>query len=124
VTGAVAPRRLTGRERDVLVRMIREGARDEPVPADRDAQDRRRWLAQVDAVRVHRTCGCGACPSVDLGDDAGPAPATGPRVVLHAEHDDALVLLFVDGDRPSYLELAPLDDRARHELPPADELRC
>ncbi|MCB7137557.1 hypothetical protein LGQ04_13500 [Cellulosimicrobium marinum] len=103
--------------------MIRSGTRDEPVDPERDALDRRRWLAQVADVRVHGTCGCGSCPTVDLGDATGPAPTGGPRVVLGAELDDALVLLFVDDDRPSCLELAPLDDATYPEFPPVADLR-
>ncbi|MFF2266819.1 hypothetical protein ACFVTZ_01020 [Cellulosimicrobium cellulans] len=118
-----APRPLTPRERDVLARMVRDGDRDEAVPHDQDAADRRRWLTQVDGVRVHGTCGCGTCPTIDLGDATGPTTAEGPRVVLSAGVDHALVLLFVDGDRLSRLELAPLDETVFPEFPPAVDLR-
>ncbi len=118
-----APRRLTLRERDVLVRMICEGFRGEPVPPGQDAEDRRRWLAQVDATQVLGTCGCGTCPTIDLAVTGIPDASAAPRVVLEGEVDRALVLLFVDADRLSYLELAPLDDTDFLELPPAGELR-
>lgn len=120
--GAAGPRHLTVREREVLVRMIREGSRDGTVLAGQDAEDRRRWLAQVDTARVHGRCACRACPTVDLGDDDAPAPSSGSRVVLGAWLDHAAVLLFVVGDRLSLLELAPFDDTRFPEFPPASDL--
>ncbi|WP_163187875.1 hypothetical protein [Cellulosimicrobium sp. SL-1] len=122
MTGAGVPRALTARERDVLVWMLGHGCRGEAVAPDRDAADRGRWLAQVDAVRVHGTCACGACPTIDLGDDDGPVPAQGPRVVLEAGTDRFLLLLFVDDDRLSCLELAPVGDEAFPAFPPVATL--
>ncbi|WP_264030452.1 hypothetical protein [Cellulosimicrobium sp. SH8] len=103
--------------------MVREGARGEPVSPAQDSEDRRRWLAQVDAVRVVGTCGCGMCPTIDLAVPGVPDATAAPLVVLEAGVDRALVLLFVDADLLSCLELAPLDDTRFVELPPANELR-
>ncbi len=122
MTGAGVPRALTALERDVLVWMLRHGCRGEAVAPDRDAADRRRWLAQVDAVRVRGGCACGSCPTIDLGGDDGPVPAQGPRVVLEAGTDRFLLLLFVDDDRLSCLELAPVDDEAFPAFPPVATL--
>ncbi|MFD4991945.1 hypothetical protein ACFWH7_17385 [Cellulosimicrobium cellulans] len=118
-----ASRPLTPRERDVLVRMVQEGVRGEPVPPSQDAEDRRRWLEQLDATRVVGTCGCGACPTIDLGVPGARATSAAQRVVLEAGVDRALVLLFVDADLLSYLELAPLDGTRFPEFPNAADLR-
>ncbi|MFB9376692.1 hypothetical protein ACFFKU_04235 [Kineococcus gynurae] len=121
---APGPRPLTERERATLVWMIDNGVafsdEDEPVTSD----DRRRWRAQVPGTRVGRGCGCGACPSIDLTDADGVIPGwEESRIVLSGETDGAMLLLFVDDDRLSYLELAPLDDDARFaEFPPEEEL--
>jgi len=61
------------------------------------------------------------CPSVSLATTSAPAffPGT-ERVVLGAGLSDALVLLFIDGGTPSYLELAPHGERAGYaEFPDA-----
>lgn len=47
----------------------------------------------------------------------------GGRTVVTAFLDDAVVILFVDGEVPSYLELAPLDDTTVYtEFPDAAAL--
>ena len=89
---------------------------------DVDDADRARWRAQVEITRAGRPCGCGSCPSIELTDAAGVSPEmTSSRVVLQAETRGALVLLFIDDDQLSYLELAPTDDGSFGEFPaPAD----
>lgn len=80
--------------------------------------------AQVEGTRAGRLCGCGACPSVELTDADGVSPEmTSNRVVLHAETEGALVLLFLDDDQLSYLELVPLDERSFGEFPDPADLR-
>lgn len=117
------PRGLTARERDVLVALIENGARDDSVSPAQDAAERRFWRSQVDEVRVWERCGCDECPSIELGDADGPTHADGPRVVLDAATDGALLLLFVDDNQLSYLELAAIDDDARStEFPPVDSV--
>ncbi len=87
-----------------------------------EAADRTRWREQLATTRAGRSCGCGTCPSIELTDAAGVSPGmTRSRVVLDAETDDAMLLLFIDDDQLSYLELAPTDERAFAEFPdPAD----
>jgi hypothetical protein len=117
------PRELTARERDVLLAMIENG---QPDPSDDSPITPRRragWLRRVDSTLVYGTCGCGNCPSIDLGDVTGPNPGTGDRDVLVAEHGSAAVLLFIDDDRPSYLELATADDVRYEEFPDTTQLR-
>ena len=47
----------------------------------------------------------------------------GTRVVLEAAVPEAMLLLFIDGDQLSHLELAPIDpDVAVAEFPPAESL--
>lgn len=103
------PRPLTPREGQLLVALLERGVSEDgrrPVTA----ADRTRWLASVPQTLAGRSCGCGACPSIELTDATGRTPAAGVRrVVLEAEAPGAVLLLFIDEDRPSYLELAPLE---------------
>ncbi|HLL67550.1 MAG TPA: hypothetical protein VK453_17830 [Micromonosporaceae bacterium] len=67
--------------------------------------DRARWRAQLATTRAGRHCGCGTCPSIELTDAAGVSPEmTISRVVLDAESDNAMLLLFIDDDQLSYLD--------------------
>lgn len=117
-------RPLTRRERDVLALLIDRAAPFDPDEAGSRVSDadRTRWRSQLRTTRAGRPCGCGSCPSVELTSDDGGSPGTtGRRTVLGAESDEALLLLFVDDDRLSYLELAPTGDRTFLEFPdPAD----
>jgi hypothetical protein len=109
-------RALTDRELAVLSFMVEHGVRV-------DGADRARWHAQL-AGRAGRPCGCGTCRSVELTDADGVTPqADGRRVVLEAQTDEALLLLFVDDDRLSYLELAPLGERTFDAFPEPADLR-
>ncbi|MEJ5913169.1 hypothetical protein [Pseudokineococcus sp. 1T1Z-3] len=109
--GSEVPRSLTPREEAVLVEMITRGRhQDDDVVVT--AADRSRWLAQVPGTRAGARCGCGSCPSIELTDAAGETPdMQDDRVVLEAGATGALLLLFIDDDRLSYLELAPLSDK-------------
>jgi hypothetical protein len=114
MSGPVAyPRPLTARERETLVAMVEHGRPDDDAAVA--PQRRARWRQRADAGLVYGRCGCGQCPSIDLGDLDGPARDTGSRVVLAAEHGTAIVLLFVDDDRPSYLELFDVGESGRHD---------
>lgn len=84
----------------------------------------RRHDAGVAQTRAARRCGCGSCPSVDLTDLEGVTPdITDSRVVVEASMADALLLLFVDDGRLSYLELAPLDEKAHSRFPDPNHLQ-
>jgi hypothetical protein len=111
-------RDLTTREREVLEAMIQYAhgpSASEQVSLD----SRRRWMAQVPLTRVGRACACGTCPTIDLEDESGSTPdSTRSRIVLMAGSPAALLLLFVDDDRPSCLELAPTEDVVMLEFPP------
>ncbi len=111
------PRPLDDRERAMLVAMVERGTTspEDPSPT---ADDRARWLAQVAGTSAGRRCGCGGCPSVELTDAEGTTP-TGERsrVVLSGETPGAMVLLFVDDDRLSHLELAPTGDTSFSRFP-------
>ena len=114
-------RQLTEIERAVLVAMIRNGVGFED-QAPVQAMDWKRWLYQVPGVLAGPVCGCGTCPSIALEDEHGPVPATGRRVVLTAATSDALLLLFIEDDRLSYLELAPTGERPVDSFPATAEL--
>lgn len=114
-------RPLTARERDVLSFMIDRAvpfADDPPVPAG----SRERWRQSVHTTTAGRGCACGACPSIDLQDQRGQTSKGGRSVVLSADHAKASVLLFIDADRLSYLELAPRGDEGIDHFPPVAEL--
>ena len=122
--GTYPPRPLTPREAAVLVAMIERGVTmDDDTPVS-DA-DRSRWLAQMIRTRAGRPCGCVSCPSIGLTDVDGSTPELhDDRVVLQASATGALLLLFVDEDRLSELELAPLSDKTSfNQFPDPDGLR-
>ena len=64
----------------------------------------------------------GIWASIDLEDQRGQTPEGGDRIVLSAHHSTASLLLFIDDDQLSYLELAPHDDEAWDQFPPVAEL--
>lgn len=99
--------------------MIRYGVDFPPdeSPSPITQADRERWLAASANLRVHDGCGCGLCPSIDFG----PIPDDADRYVLEASTPESLVLLFIDDDKPSYLEIAPYGEEAVG-LPSPDEL--
>lgn len=104
------PRPLTAREEAVLIALITRGHHMDNDGTVTD-NDRARWLKQVPHTRAGGRCDCGACPTIELTDPAGATPeGRTSRVVLEASTTGALLLLFIDDDQLSYLELAPLDD--------------
>ena len=106
----------------MLVAMIGSATPVDDEPAVSDG-DRARWLARVPATRAGERCGCGTCPSIELTDAAGSTPGTGRSgAVLEAGAPGALLLLFVDDDRPSYLELAPLTEDAVHQFRAVEDI--
>jgi hypothetical protein len=116
------PRPLTPRETEVVITLLERGTSNDEerrvTPADRT-----RWLAQVPHTLAGRPCGCGSCPSIELTDATGQTQAnSGRRVVLDAEAPGALLMLFIEDDRLSYLELAPLDDVTFTEFPDTTDL--
>ncbi|WP_146067441.1 hypothetical protein [Arthrobacter sp. SX1312] len=114
-------RELTERERDVMRYML-----DAAVPLEGDEpvsrQIRQRLRQDLHSARAGERCACGDCPSIVIEDQDGITPETGQRVVLSAAAPNASVLLFIDGGRLSYLELAPHDDEPVHEFPPVAHL--
>lgn len=108
---------MTARERDLLLALLARGTAfgsDESITES----DRERWAEHAAAAMVHGTCGCGSCPSIDLAPGAeadGASP--GRRAVLEASTADAFLLVFIDDDRPAYLELAPFGEDPITEFP-------
>jgi hypothetical protein len=114
-------RELSDPEREVLCFLLEHGATfadDPPVTFEQRA----RWRAKVADARAGAPCGCGTCPSIALEDAAGHVPERGRRFVLCAGHPDASLMLFIDSDRLSYLELAPHGDDVFARFPQASEL--
>ncbi|WP_297739756.1 hypothetical protein [uncultured Tessaracoccus sp.] len=117
-------RELSDRDRALAKAMIAHANptdADEPPPS---AEQRRRWIEALRRTTVTHTCDCTLCGSVELADleQTNSCADTQSRVVLGAgtKRDDALVLLFIDSDVPSYLETAPLGDEAV-QFPSPDE---
>lgn len=110
-------RPLADRERDLLVALIARGTEH---GGDRviAASDRERWAGHLPGVMVHGTCGCGTCPSIDLTPDSGDRPTPTRQTVLEASTSNVFLLLFIEDDRPTYLELAPFGDEPITEFPP------
>lgn len=110
-------RALTTRERTLIAALIAD-----PATAVNDhvtAADRGRWLAQLRHTRAGNSCGCGTCPSIELMDPDGSTPdETSPtRIILETSTPEWLLLLFIDDDQLSYLELAPFSDLPVLEFP-------
>jgi len=90
-------------------------ADDPPV----SSEARRRWRKQIGDARAGKRCECGQCPSIEIEIGDGRTPTGGDRVVLEASNPSASLLLFIDGGRLSYLELAPHGDERFDEFPPS-----
>lgn len=76
-------------------------------------------MTSAEAVR---DCGCGSCPSIELSPAEGVEEGAS-RLVVSANHAEALLLLFVDGGHLSYLEAAPWhDDRPVLRFPRPEEI--
>lgn len=62
---------------------------------------------QLDRLTAGASCDCGKCPSFHLLFDGAPVTESATPVILEAFVPDGMVMLFVDGNIPSYLEVAP-----------------
>lgn len=114
-------RALTVRETGVLRAMITHARESSGRTVSQTAREH--LTAQLPLIRAGEKCACRLCPSIELGDDSGPAPETGERWVLLADSEGAGLLLLIDGGKPSYLELFPYSDGAVfNEFPPVSEL--
>lgn len=115
-------RSLTAQERAVIEAMIAQA--DGGSPGQRpSAAQRARWAAALEQTSVDHECGCGLCPTIDLAWNGQAVGCEGERVVLEAfSAGGEMVLLFVDGDRPSCLEVVPSEDQPV-ALPRPEELR-
>ena len=129
-------RPLSAREHGVALRMIRlattppdeadyaeftaEQRRGWDPPTPISNEQRQTWEGRLGEVVVTSHCDCGTCPSVGMRplsriddgqrDDQGSDGDWSQRVVLTAGAPGAMLLLFIDDDYPSYLELAPIED--------------
>lgn len=103
-----AGRPLTELERSVALAMIDHATDDRVTPSP---EDRCRWRELIGRATVCGHCDCGLCPSVDLAIDGVPVEScNGRRLVLEASADNRGVILFIDDDKPSYLEVYGFDD--------------
>lgn len=111
-------RPLTPQQRDVIAALITNATLFDG--GEVDAARRKGWLEGVDKLSQGEPCGCGACPSVQLLFDGRPTPESSPRTVLSADGFNSMVLLFIDDDKPSYLEVAEYGEGGG--MPRADQL--
>ncbi|MBF4513953.1 hypothetical protein ITJ66_15810 [Plantibacter sp. VKM Ac-2885] len=109
-------RPLSARERDLMVALIARGT-DHGADRAVTASDRERWAGLLADTSVHGMCGCGSCPSIDLVPESDDRPSTARQTVLEASTSTASLLLCIEGDRPTYLELAPWGDEPITEFP-------
>lgn len=103
-------RPLTDSERQLINAMITSAKAADPAQFD----DQHAWYQwrqdvreTVDRVSVGDACDCGMCPSVQLLVDDQEVPAGASQVILEAFISEGIVMLFIDDDFPSYLEIAP-----------------
>ena len=95
---------------------------DQNAPAV-STEQRARWRGRVAITLAYARCGCGNLPVRRAGDASGATPTDGPRIVLSAYRGQETLLLFVDNDRLSYLEMFSSDvDTRFDEFPDVAEL--
>lgn len=103
-------RSLTDEERVLISAMIVSAKAADP---DRfpDQTTWYRWRQELQEilprVSVGQACDCGKCPSVQLLVDGREVTASDERIILEAFVSQGLVMLYVDDNKPSYLEIAP-----------------
>jgi len=103
-------RSLTTAERNLISAMITSAKAADPdhFGTTRQWQQwRKKLLTQIDRLSVGKLCDCGKCPSFELLVDEQQVPASATPVILEAFISEGIVMLFVDDDKPSYLEIAP-----------------
>ncbi|MDN5807378.1 MAG: hypothetical protein L0L93_05815 [Brevibacterium sp.] len=140
---------LTPREKEVALAMIRNAGTspdeqdyagftddqrqgwDRPTPIT--PQQRLTWETHLAEVVVTNPCDCGFCPSIGMKpmsriddgdrDDTGGLGDYSSRIILDAAVEKCMLLLFIDDDIPSYLELAPTDgEHVYSEFPPPERI--
>ncbi|GAA1859180.1 hypothetical protein [Brevibacterium marinum] len=140
---------LTPREKEVALALIRH-AGTSPDEEDRarftdrqeeaweprapiTPQQRLTWEAHLAEAVVTNPCDCGRCPSIGMKpmtrvddvdrDDTGGVGDYSSRIILDATVEECMLLLFIDDDSPSYLELAPTDvEHVYSEFPPPERI--
>lgn len=121
MAGGVVMRSLRERERAVLIVMIdNDHDLSDPVPVI-TVEQRQNWRDQAGSVQVGGVYGCGKCPTIDLVDKNATEPA-GRRIVLSGFRGDEGILLFIDGDRLSCLELYSHTDDVIDMFPRPNEI--
>lgn len=117
-------RAMTAHEQSVLEAMIRHASPFDSESEPPSITDRARWLAMIKDLSVHRLCGCGTCPTIDLAYKGVPVESgehtTG--TILEAGIREAMILLFINNDIPGCLEVAPINDEPV-ALPSPEEIR-
>lgn len=103
-------RSVTESERQLISAMIISAKAADPQHfQSQDAwyQWRQQLHKTLGRISVGAACDCGKCPSVQLLIDGQQVPAGKSQVILEAFVSDGIVMLFIDDDLPSYLEIAP-----------------
>lgn len=90
------------------------------------------WESNLAEAVVTNPCDCGSCPSIGMRpvtrvddvarDDTGGQGDFANRIILDATVDGCMLLLFIDDDSPSYLELAPTSEEIYSEFPPPERI--
>lgn len=117
-------RSLTKSEHQLISAMITSAKAADPSRFEAQEvwyQWRQELLGTLDRITVGSPCECSKCPSVQLLIDGQAVPAGTAQVILQAFISEGIVMLFIDDDLPSYLEIAPNPD-VELELPTQDAL--
>lgn len=117
-------RALTESERQLISAMITSAKAADPSRFEAQEvwyQWRQELLGTLERITVGTPCECSKCPSVQLLIDGQVVPAGTSQVILQAFISEGIVMLFIDDDVPSYLEIAPNPD-VELDLPTQDAL--
>lgn len=117
-------RSLTKSEHQLISAMITSAKAADPSRFEAQEvwyQWRQELLGTLDRITVGSPCQCSKCPSVQLLIDGQAVPAGTAQVILQAFISEGIVMLFIDDDIPSYLEIAPNPD-VELDLPTQDAL--
>ena len=117
-------RSLTESEQQLISAMITSAKAADPSRFEAQEvwyQWRQELLGTLDRITVGASCECSKCPSVQLLLDGQVVPAGASQIILQAFISEGIVMLFIDDDVPSYLEIAPNPD-VELDLPTQDAL--
>ncbi|QNE90078.1 hypothetical protein H0194_03430 [Corynebacterium incognita] len=121
-------RKLTPEEEFLLMAIC---ANADPVDGEWGPTDehRMRWIDSIRTAHVTRECGCGSCPSFEIGHDTDPNahlnPLKGPANTVLSAYDHggyAEIFLHISDNTVWDLDIAPPGDGIAVPLPTTEML--